>query len=377
MNRIFHSGQFYSSIVQEIRDLINEDVILTNQEGIIVASTDNARINNFHEGAFIAMKSKKNMEMTEALAAQLEGVRKGVVLPLILDEKPLGVIGITGEPEIVRPYAMLVQKVAELFMQDSIIQTDRERQARELEFFVFDWLNSKEITKSLIERSNFLGINIKKYNRVAILRGDQSALSFTYKDINLLKVAWDYEGDTLFIRWGQNKILMLLTKQHDNEKLRRKLSIFLKEVQSSMKMQMYVGVGEITTYNNMFSSFEQAAQASDVSSRDQPIVFEENLKFDMLQQALDEGIKRKFVERTILSLLDDPVLLETLSHWFENNMSNKNTAEKLHIHKNTLLYRLKRVEELLGIQLNKTHDLLTLYMGYLFLKEVGEEGAPA
>src|SRR5699024_3334106 len=132
----------------------------------------NARINNFHEGAFIAMKSKKNMEMTEALAAQLEGVRKGVVLPLILDEKPLGVIGITGEPEIVRPYAMLVQKVAELFMQDSIIQTDRERQARELEFFVFDWLNSKEITKSLIERSNFLGINIKKYNRVAILRGD-------------------------------------------------------------------------------------------------------------------------------------------------------------------------------------------------------------
>lgn len=372
MEGLFHSGHFYSSVVEEVRNLINEDVILTNNEGIIVSSTDKTRINSFHEGAFLAMKNKKNMVMTERLTTQLKGVRKGVVLPIFLSDKALGVIGITGEPEVVQPYAMLVQKVAELFIQDSMIQANKEKRARELEFFILDWLNSREITISLEERSDLLNINMKKYKRVIVLRADQSTLSFAYKDINLLKTAWDQNGDTLFIRWGRNRIIMLLSDDLDNHLLSLRLSGFIKEIKKTMKILVFAGVGESTDYDRLFLSFEQAVQACSACSKKNLIIIEEELKFELLKQALDPAVKKKFVERTIDSIKEDPVLLETLENWFMNNMSNKNTAEQLHIHKNTLIYRLKRIEELTELNLNKIHDLAILYTGHLFLNELSK-----
>ncbi|WP_407058211.1 helix-turn-helix domain-containing protein [Tigheibacillus jepli] len=49
-------------------------------------------------------------------------------------------------------------------------------------------------------------------------------------------------------------------------------------------------------------------------------------------------------------------------------MSASKTAASMHVHKNTLHYRLKRVEELTGLQLNKIDHLVMLYLGYLFLR---------
>ncbi|MFD2044573.1 CdaR family transcriptional regulator [Ornithinibacillus salinisoli] len=369
MNELFHSGKFYATVVQEVHKLINEDVILTNQEGTIVASTDPSRIGQFHEGALLSMQKKQNMFMTEELTKKLKGVRKGVALPIMIDDKPQGCLGITGEPKVVEPFALLVQKVAELFVQDSIIQTNQERQARELEFFVFDWLNSKEVSKSLIERSHFFNIQMNQYERVVVLKTEQSALQLSYKDINLLKTAWDQKGDTLFIRWGQDKILMLLTDSYEKCGLYHKLDKFLKEIEITMKADVYVGVGQATGFEKLYVSFEQADRACGASSEKHNIIFEDELRFDILQQALNDGTKRNFVERTIQPLVGEEVLLQTLECWFHNDMSNQRAAKQLHIHKNTLLYRLKRIEELTRLSLSKIHDLVILYVGYRFLYE--------
>ncbi|MBS3679361.1 helix-turn-helix domain-containing protein [Ornithinibacillus massiliensis] len=369
MSELFHTGRFYSRVVQEVQRLINEDVILTDQDGIIVASSDPSRINDFHEGALLAMQTKQNMFMTEELTSTLKGVRKGVVLPIIIEEKPIGCIGITGEPKVVQPFAMLVQKVAELFVQDSIIQANEERQARELEFFVFDWINSKEVTKSLLERSRFFSIHMSKYERVLVLKNNLSTLQFSYKDINLLHTVWDQDGDTLFIRWGQDKLLMLLTDKFNQNILQQKLVNFIRDMEKTLKIEMVVGVGQVTSYEQLYLSFEQADRACEAASNEKPIVFEEELRFDILQQALDDVTKNNFIKRTIEPLKSEVILLQTLTSWFRNDMSNQVTAKELHIHKNTLLYRLKRIEELTGLKTSKIHHLVILYIGYRFLSE--------
>ncbi|GAA0610036.1 sugar diacid recognition domain-containing protein [Virgibacillus siamensis] len=368
MKNFFYEEKFYSSVVHEIRNLINEEVILTNEEGLIVASTDTNRLHHFHEGAYLSMQKKEKMIMTEELTLHLEGVHPGVVLPVIIENKPLGVIGITGDPQVVEPYAMLVQKVTELFIQDSAIRNNQERKARELEFFVFDWLSNKGNKNQLIERSHFFNINMQKYRQVVVIETNDSALNLSLKEVNFLRAIWDQRGDTIFIRWGQEKILMLIT-QINKPRLKQKLEMFLNEIKGSLNLNAIAGVGQLVNSKDLYLSFDQANRACEVTSVNRFVVFEEDLKFDILQHELNEETKQKFIKRTIRPLLQEEVLLETLDCWFQNNMFKQRTAKKLHIHINTLQYRLKRITEVTDLHLNDIDHLVTLYLSYRFLHE--------
>lgn len=50
--------------------------------------------------------------------------------------------------------------------------------------------------------------------------------------------------------------------------------------------------------------------------------------------------------------------LQTLSVYFEENGSPRRAAERLHLHPNTVTYRLRRIEELTGISLSVHRDRL-------------------
>lgn len=58
---MFKFDRLGEEIVSEIAELIKEDVILTDRRGFIQASTDKERINQFHEGALISLREKKDL----------------------------------------------------------------------------------------------------------------------------------------------------------------------------------------------------------------------------------------------------------------------------------------------------------------------------
>lgn len=57
-------------------------------------------------------------------------------------------------------------------------------------------------------------------------------------------------------------------------------------------------------------------------------------------------------------------LKNTLFTYIKLNKSINDTAEKLHIHKNTLYHRLKKIEELLELELNNSDDFLQIMLAY-------------
>nr|WP_272893673.1 helix-turn-helix domain-containing protein [Heyndrickxia oleronia] len=77
--------------------------------------------------------------------------------------------------------------------------------------------------------------------------------------------------------------------------------------------------------------------------------------------------KKEFIQRTISPLLEDEELLQTLRVLFERNFSIKKTAEALHIHINTLHYRIKKIEDHTSLNPKKTKDQFTLYLGLYIL----------
>lgn len=368
MESLFQTGEIFTSLVQEINHLINEDVIITNEDGTIVASTDPSRLDYFHEGAFLAMKQRKTISMTNELSKTLQGVRKGIVLPIIIENKPFGVLGITGEPEKVESYGQIIQKMAELFIKGTIDQMTQEKMARNLELFVFDWINDILPVPLLKERATFFNIQLNAYSQVISFHFPFTTGDLSYKDILVLRTNWDQKKFAIFVRWGQGKLL-IIDRKYNRNNLKIKLKNFLKILQHQIGTKVFAGVGQSSEYKNLSRSFEQAERACFIAGKEKQIVFEEELKFEMIQHEIHKEIKAKFIERTIGPLLEDETILKTLSSWLDHNMSITQTAEALHIHKNTLYYRLEKIESLTKLNVRKIDDLVLFYIGNLFLTE--------
>ena len=59
------------------------------------------------------------------------------------------------------------------------------------------------------------------------------------------------------------------------------------------------------------------------------------------------------------------VLCHTLKTYFDQNCDLSQTTKTLHIHTNTLRYRLQRVESITGLNINRLESMIQLYFGIL------------
>ena len=106
-------------------------------------------------------------------------------------------------------------------------------------------------------------------------------------------------------------------------------------------------------------------------------VFEELSGHFRLLDALDEEELNDIVQRTFAPLLDYDArhrasLYKTLRTFFEHRLAVQETADALHIHRNTLQKRLANVEQLLGIDLGDLDAIVDLRLGLHAAELLGE-----
>ena len=89
-------------IVERAMKIIPFNVNVMDRRGIIIGSGKAARIGELHSGAQLALAHGRPVEIDEATARTLPGVKPGVNLPLTVRGQTCGVVGLTGEPETVR-----------------------------------------------------------------------------------------------------------------------------------------------------------------------------------------------------------------------------------------------------------------------------------
>lgn len=58
----------------------------------------------------------------------------------------------------------------------------------------------------------------------------------------------------------------------------------------------------------------------------------------------------------------DPSYWETMRAFVQFNGNHKQTAVSLHIHPNTLAYRLKKIEEVLDVKLTSQKDMINIIL---------------
>lgn len=127
--------RFAQSLVDIVAAELNQNVNITDNHGVIIASFSKERISHIHEAAARMLISGpiREFSVTDAEERQLKGVRQGFNVPIIFNDCCVGVIGVSGEPHTAAPYARLAARFVEAALESNSRQEKLLRALREKE----------------------------------------------------------------------------------------------------------------------------------------------------------------------------------------------------------------------------------------------------
>jgi sugar diacid utilization regulator len=94
------------------------------------------------------------------------------------------------------------------------------------------------------------------------------------------------------------------------------------------------------------------------------------LQLEKLIHLIPEGDKASFIERVLrrLDVALDSETMSTLEHFFQLDCNVSETAKKLYIHRNTLLYRLDKFKQETGLDVRTFNDAVLVKIALLLYK---------
>ncbi|KQX55297.1 MULTISPECIES: CdaR family transcriptional regulator [unclassified Paenibacillus] len=372
-------------IVKELSKIIDRNINFMNDEGIIIASTDQSRIGLVHEGALVVLKTKKKLLVKDN---QFAGSKAGINLPVYFENRVIGVIGITAtEPEVLK-MAEIIRKMTEILIKEQLIDEQNEIINQSKEVFIRDWLEGRwKEDKVLSSRGWMIGLNVNlprvvitvhiHYNIDIQKEGTSYNLQ---KEQNrykgYLQEAVKFNDQDVIIPVGFMKFALLLTCQGSSEETRKdvvshKIQYILRQFPKSENYTIKVGVGGYYDFiRGIPLSYLESEKAESYagSSDEWSLLFYDDLRLEMLLDSVPVESSHDFVRKTLnaAAFSDPKEIIETLSIFFACNQSINKTADRLFIHKNTLQYRLIKIKEITGYDPRVFEEAVLLYLAIYF-----------
>ena len=145
-----------------------------------------------------------------------------------------------------------------------------------------------------------------------------------------------------------------------------------------------VGIGTVATHlRDLAKSYKEAQMAIEVGKvfdTEKYIISYENLGIGRLIYQLPTTLCEMFLQEVFkknpIDALDKETLF-TINKFFENNLILSETARKLFVHRNTLVYRLEKIKKLTGLDLREFDDAITFKVALMVKKYLASRGIEA
>ena len=387
------SSDLAQNIVNSSMEIIEKNINIVDENGIILASGDSSRINTFHEPSVEVIKTGKTIEIDKDQSSKIDGVLPGISLPITFGGKIIGVVGITGDPEEVRVYAKLLKNIVELMLQDSFLKQQLQVETGARDRFIHDLLKGRygQDMDLFRFRARTLGfdievprvamvIDILKIGGVSLQEWVRSKAGRELKLESMTsnvqrKLRRIQEETSMITRVGRERFAILYVVPNDlkdgqlKERLdsvARKLSDMLDKL---FKMTVSIGIGNKANNLEEYSkSYREACLVLKITNKivETPgIYYWDDIGINIILEYLPTNIS-ELIAKTI-RVLDDN-LKETVKMFFDCNLSVNRAANKLFVHRNTLTYRLDRVKSLTGLDPRNFYDAMYLYLAIMLEK---------
>jgi carbohydrate diacid regulator len=371
----FLSKELAQSIVEKTMNVVDYNINIMNENGVIIASGNKERIGTIHEGSIIALQRKSEFNVNENESKKLHGVHQGINIVIEFRNKIVGVIGITGKPKEVLGYAKLIKMTAEMMIEQEHVMKELEWNNRIKEEMILALIYNKPDSVILLDEY------IKKFKLqyncqmnvfiIELNTEDSSAskdLDVSSRIINMLEGT--FKGSISAVVNSKTIVLLhkCLRNNNKNEEYIEKVKKLNEKIKSEIGIDTKIATGKI--YDKLleiYKSFDIANETlqfgKKMHTRDNVHIFE-LLKYDMLFSQNSAKWKVNELRDTYELIAQNDksrVLRQTLKVIIQENGELNNVANKLFVHRNTLSYRLDKIYKLTNRNPRKYTDLFWLY----------------
>ena len=152
-------------------------------------------------------------------------------------------------------------------------------------------------------------------------------------------------------------------------------------LRSGSESSVVVGIGTVVTHlRDLAKSYKEAQIAIEVGKvfdTEKYVINYENLGIGRLIYQLPTTLCEMFLQEVFkknpIDALDKETLF-TIHKFFENNLNVSETARKLFVHRNTLVYRLEKIKKLTGLDLREFDDAITFKVALMVKKYLTSRG---
>ncbi|GIN84768.1 CdaR family transcriptional regulator [Heyndrickxia sporothermodurans] len=380
--------QIAQSIVEQTSTVLEVPISITDENGVIIGCSDPERLGTFHEATKEVVKIGKVVQYSEENVAGRENVLPGVATPIFFQSKPIGVLGIVGDPKDVIKYVYLVRNHVEMLLHETLKAEAFSLQLKAKENFIQYLLYQPPMDnkEELLNYCEMMGFNVE-IPRVCILihiphheielNINQRILKVLQYDMyQLICKLFNEESDDVFTAINIKQWLVLKRVKEDNkekimETARKALKIinqFLVNHQIHSKVLITIG-NCYSGVDGISRSYQQALKLVSISkhaSHTEAIYSYSD--WNALTHMLLEEITPSFLNSMkesigrIANHHNSTVLIETFMTYCQEGMNMSRAARSLYIHRNTLLYRLNQINELLDINIHSFEQSMFLYL---------------
>lgn len=369
------------TIVEEISREIAENVNFMDGEGRIIASTDPVRIGMLHEGAARVIRERlKELYITSEMESAT--ARKGINLPITVNGEIVGVIGITGEKERVAGYGNIVRRMTEIMVEDSLSRDSRRYDRRVRYRFIEEWIarSGAAYDRNLINRGLRIGIDIEKPRRAVVMHfARYQMLSDTLEGQKRLEEMeasirhfTERDQGILYLREPPKQVCLI--EAYDDAQLHKLAAQLTGLIRKKYKEELLIGIDSAehgsTHIGRICAEAEKAAESCREKGKN--IVFYRELGVELFLDEITEGSMQEYLNKLFSMVAQNELdsLMSVIAVFFEMDGSITKMAETLYMHKNTIQYKLKKLETLSGWDIRTPVGAGIYYMALAFYRKL-------
>jgi carbohydrate diacid regulator len=374
-------------IARETSSIIGINVLITDRNGIVIGSGDTERVGSFHEASIEVVRTLRATSHDAAAAHRLKGVQPGVTLPVLLDNEAVGTVGLTGDPEQVERFGRLVRNQTEVLLRESLLLRSRLLRERATEELLRDVTHyDAQVTEPdfIAFKSAELGYDLRLHRVVVVLDLDapetaqpiDRAEPTTLQAAVLRTVRRAFAGAQDIVGTvasGRIAVLHAAGKDRDEDaRLVERCAALADHLARAHTVQCRAGIGGVVaSVAGLHESYRDAASALYLGGRlgrSGAVTHIADVRAHDLLAGVPHPARARFAQAVLGPLpaqSDWPVIRATLTAWCEAGFSLVRAAAALRVHRNTLVYRLDKIETLVGPGLREPRTCLALYLACL------------
>lgn len=371
-------------IVDKMVQIIGRNINIMNEQAIIIACRDEGRLGSFHQWAAQVIGSGRTVEVFPNNIDPIKGGSPGVNLPIIFNGQIVGVVGITGLPEEIGISAKLVRTSVELMLDQLQLKEQLNLELRAKQRFLSDLCNGDiDVSEEIfLSRASVLGFdlsvpryaivfdidelndNLRTRPSTRTLSPDELAAQlFKEKILQSVARTKGFDGKEILAHAGGSKIVVFkVFAGLDGNQCRKETELIIEKIQRAIQhdsgFKTTVGVGRLYQHYRAYSnSMREAIEAIYIgrSLRSGGNIFwSEEMPLENLLTAAPKQVLEDYIDAVIGTILKEQSanqreeIFQMLEALFENNLSITQTAHALFLHRNTIMFRLEKIERLTG-----------------------------